>query len=642
MIKVSVSGQIFQASSIVYKTDCSSDDWTLSITDIRSIGRSLIKNNTEDPYMYVLWHNDYGYYFAYAIKNKNDHRDGWVMFALCTGEKIPKSGDKIITCLKEISDYFLSKDSDDEEKSKAGRLLVNSTEIEKIVSNSFSCDDMVTTYKLPQVHRSIENNPTHTEDAFRLYDSKEELCKLLQFPSQTEYLDYKKIYLINKDDALDYINENISQNGIKTIDIGGVSSIDNIGSPIKKIYTLDIPSRVKVCLGSKYLQSGDKVMDGDLIKVIYQKEGYKDFEKVNLRVGTLCDYFYHDGLTLVVKQGKDSEGMGIIFKKQFSLDIRDAETGEELLPKVPNVYNSYANISKEPYTLKEPKEYSIFWKNTNITSPEKTYDVQEGMKKTLKIDALGYESETIEVICDKIKQGERIPIKLHAKISEVSIVAQYRKQKDQDYVTIKSNTELYNILKTAENKGYFIYKSNVFSFRALLPNMIYGLVMFSIGLILSWLFIVPWINGKNAKIQKQETEDISYLIKNNEWNSKQIKSHKYNKFYRQVIKADKHAFENYNEIQKNEEWKKICDEYKQLKNGDNKKIKKFKTEIKKKNNGNSFKLVEGNNTIESVPKIEETTETIVSTIAPSSNTRKREIPAKNETETIEKKRPNLD
>ena len=322
MIKIAVNGQIFQESSLVYYTPSDNDNWTRSIIDIRDTGRTLTRNDIDTPYMYLLWENENGHYFSYASVNKKEQRHGWVMITLCLEHSIPKSGEKITTCLKEIFDYVINKDGIDYESSKKGKSQVLSDEIDEIITRNILPEDLTNAY-LPMSNCILpEDNRENSEDALRIYSSNEDLFKCIQFPSQSEYKVYKKIYLVCEEIVTEEVKSKKGQKGICTINIGGTWHVDYIVSPIKKIYTINIADGVCVLRDSKVLRSGEKLMDGDIIDVAYQKSGYKDCVKGKLEVGSFNDYFYHDGLTLVVRHGQNNpKEMGIEFKKQFGVNL---------------------------------------------------------------------------------------------------------------------------------------------------------------------------------------------------------------------------------------------------------------------------------------------------------------------------------
>lgn len=561
MIKVIVSGQLFQSSGIVYNTESANDDWTRCIVDIRGVGRTLTNNTSNNPHLYSIWHNEYGYYVAYAKVNPKAGRDGWCMVTLFLENKTPLNGDKIRACLQEISEYFISRDSDREEDSRNGRFKVLQDEIEQIISRNISSEDLTEAY-IPYRKITQDDKIPQSEDACRVYASDLDLNNILQYPYQVEYEGYKKIYLVSKEIAIEDLVSSKSQNNYKTITIG-TWSIDYISSPIKKIYTISIPDgvRVKRVNNEVPIKNGDKIQEGEELIISYTKDGFNDYLAPNQIAGKLSDFIYHDGITLKIHKNPQVKDM--VFKKTFTIEVYDKETREPL------------------------SEYRLYTANNEVS---RELHVSEGKKKTIQIEADGYNPETKEILCSDIADGEKIKVYLNANIKKIHVLIRDNNEDIWDNISVKANNKLYRVLKEAENKGYFVFKSkqeSEFPLKAILASLITGIFAFAFGVFMAWYSIIPYINEKIEEKQRLEANDQRYLVENNEWELKLIQSSKYQKFYKYASSADKRAFENYREIQQNEEWKKLCDEYKSKKD-DKKERKKFVNHIKNKRKGNKF------------------------------------------------------
>ena len=251
------------------------------------------KNVMKDPrneispslkFCYAIWSTQSDWWIAKLVKNPHDSRGGFAMLSICLGPNRPADGEKAVRVLDNFAQIFLiERNWDDSYAEKA--LMNNEQDLE-----------LVPCRPCKFVEPSIEIN-----SAYRSFESRIELGKLISFLPQPGYSSYSRIFLVPKEMA--------SNMPTKCLDEA---------LPLKNIYIVQYPED---CMGSK-----TEVMDGDDLVVTYNKQGFEPVEKV-IHVGSFSDFAFPDGTDLCVRSGNE---LRLVHNRVLEIKCIDKITGNEV------------------------------------------------------------------------------------------------------------------------------------------------------------------------------------------------------------------------------------------------------------------------------------------------------------------------
>lgn len=272
-----------------------------------------------------------GLFYSYTRYNPHDARNGAVMVALHTESKAFQDAKQLMIVLRNLMDYFLEKNSSGEIQDK------DIQELTKNLSTPYSVE-------IPK-----QESAQPTKDAYRIYQTEEDLYKYLNWAIQNEYTQYKWVH---------FISENH-----KKVNISPDLYVE-LSSPVTKCYAIKrLDNQIDLRLSrSTYV-------------IFYKKEGFLAKE-VSFQVGQPSSFIEMDSMDNTLRI-KSQEELKIKFKKKVIIELVDFQTGHRIMD------------GDRPY-------YEEF-------------EIEEGQhSKTIHLYALGYRPKSMTVEFNTLKRAESI------------------------------------------------------------------------------------------------------------------------------------------------------------------------------------------------------------------------------------------
>lgn len=283
-----------------------------------------------------------GLFYSYTRYNPHDARNGAVMVALHTESKAFQDAKQLMIVLRNLMDYFLEKNSSGEIQDK------DIQELTKNLSTPYSVE-------IPK-----QESAQPTKDAYRIYQTEEELYKYLNWAIQNEYTQYKWVH---------FISENH-----KKVNISPDLYVE-LSSPVTKCYAIKrLDNQIDLRLSrSTYV-------------IFYKKEGFLAKE-VSFQVGQPSSFIEMDSMDNTLRI-KSQEELKIKFKKKVIIELVDFQTGHRIMD------------GDRPY-------YEEF-------------EIEEGQhSKTIHLYAPGYRPKSITVEFNTLKEAkETIPCQMQKEPSQ--------------------------------------------------------------------------------------------------------------------------------------------------------------------------------------------------------------------------------
>lgn len=272
-----------------------------------------------------------GLFYSYTRYNPHDARNGAVMVALHTESKAFQDAKQLMIVLRNLMDYFLEKNSSSEIQDK------DIQELTKDLSTPYSVE-------IPK-----QESAQPTKDAYRIYQTEEDLYKYLNWAIQNDYTQYKWVHFISEN----YKKVNISPD-----------LYVELSSPVTKCYAIKrLDNQIDLRLSrSTYV-------------IFYKKEGFLAKE-VSFQVGQPSSFIEMDSMDNTLRI-KSQEELKIKFKKKVIIELVDFQTGHRIMD------------GDRPY-------YEEF-------------EIEEGQhSKTINLYAPGYRPKSMTVEFNTLKRAESI------------------------------------------------------------------------------------------------------------------------------------------------------------------------------------------------------------------------------------------
>ena len=272
-----------------------------------------------------------GLFYSYTRYNPHDARNGAVMVALHTGDKAFQDAKQLMIVLRNLMDYFLEKNRSSAIQDK------DIQELTKDLSNPY----------FVEIPKQESTQPT--KNAYRIYQTEEDLYKYLNWAIQNEYTQYKWVH---------FISENH-----KKVNINSDSYVE-LSSPVTKCYAIKrLDNQIDLRLSrTTYI-------------ITYKKEGFLAKE-VSFQVGQPSSFIEMDSMDNTLRI-KSQEELKIKFKKKVIIELVDFQTGHRIMD------------GDRPY-------YEEF-------------EIEEGQQsKTINLYAPGYRPKSMTVEFNTLKRAESI------------------------------------------------------------------------------------------------------------------------------------------------------------------------------------------------------------------------------------------
>lgn len=283
-----------------------------------------------------------GLFYSYTRYNPHDARNGAVMVALHTGDKAFQDAKQLMIVLRNLMDYFLEKNRSSAIQDK------DIQELTKDLSNPY----------FVEIPKQESTQPT--KNAYRIYQTEEELYKYLNWAIQNEYTQYKWVH---------FISENH-----KKVNINSDSYVE-LSSPVTKCYAIKrLDNQIDLRLSrTTYI-------------ITYKKEGFLAKE-VSFQVGQPSSFIEMDSMDNTLRI-KSKEELKIKFKKKVIIELIDFQTGYRIMD------------GDRPY-------YEEF-------------EIEEGQhSKTINLYAPGYRPKSMTVEFNTLKGAEKtIPCQMQKEHSQ--------------------------------------------------------------------------------------------------------------------------------------------------------------------------------------------------------------------------------
>ena len=346
--KLALTGQIYGAEGLIYAFPTSVIQlgalgkypaWINALPLDSRFVRELVIGGGE---CFSLSYGKEGLFYSYTRYNPRDARNGAVLVALHTGDKAFQDAKQLIIVLRNLMDYFLEKNSS---------VGIQEKDIQELTK------DLSTPYcvEIPE-----QDSIQPTKDAYRIYQTEEDLYKYLNWAIQNEYTQYKWVH---------FISENH-----KKVNISPDLYVE-LSSPITKCYAIKrLDNQIDLRLSrTSYI-------------ITYKKEGFLAKE-VSFQVGQPSSFIEMDSMDNTLRI-KSQEELKIKFKKKVIIELIDFQTGHRIMD------------GDRPY-------YEEF-------------EIEEGQhSKTIHLYAPGYRQKSMTVEFNTLKEAkETIPCQMQKEPSQ--------------------------------------------------------------------------------------------------------------------------------------------------------------------------------------------------------------------------------
>lgn len=271
-IRIAIYGQIDNDTKFGYTypdkfdpTHNSKDDeWLRSVVDPRETRVFRLSR------VYTIWKNHLGNYYAVTVPNRNDTRNGLLSLVIFTGKYIIGSGKSALEALRQLEEILINRQAYDNHQ--VGQVTEG---LKKFLVPDFKNE-------LTDLQKDRK--------AFRTYANDTELMKILQYPNQQDYNEYKRIFIV--EGGRQY-----------TVEYGEIRKPMTESFIIRNPY----PDQVKVNVSH--------VQKGGTFEAVYFKPGFEPFRK-NITVMPGSDDVQLNAIFCILKKADE---LGIKFSRKLTL-----------------------------------------------------------------------------------------------------------------------------------------------------------------------------------------------------------------------------------------------------------------------------------------------------------------------------------
>ena len=329
--KLALNGQIYDSEGLLYS-------YPEKITQIRATGqypawinalqsdsrflRELVNPGGE---CFSVRFSQEGLFYSFTKYNPHDSRNGVVSISLYMLNKAVSDAKQLMNVLRNLMDYFLEKNS---------AIGIVDAEVESLLK------DLSKPYSITLPTAEAASSL----DAYRIYQTEEELQKLLYCAIQKEYSHYKWVHFISAASRKTVINPTLYS---------------------------ELNGQVKECYAINRGQWYELALSGTKYALKFSRPGYMQ-QEINFIVGQPSPYV-EEGANHVINP-KSPDEMGLRFKKKVTISLIDGSTN------LPIVVGGNAVCITEELT--------------------------ENTSKVVELKANGYKSKTIALDSSKITKAE--------------------------------------------------------------------------------------------------------------------------------------------------------------------------------------------------------------------------------------------
>lgn len=381
IIRIAIKGQVDNDTRIIFPNDFNpannpANDWMKSIADPRDDARDFIADR-----IFVYWKSaDAGNFYGIIFPSPVDSREGLLIAVINSGRYLIKSGTAVRNALLSAVNVVSGRLRSGTPISKEDMSSISTALEQKLVPDTMAIDMSVSNQK-----------------AYRKLDSDADADRFFEFPNQTEYAKFKRIFGIVKGD-------------LKRDLATPVPGLTELKSPIKVAYRIDTNTQpTDVTIYQYAISAGEK------LKITYTKPGFAQTNKEVLIDGISNNYIQYSGTEIHLN---DASTAGIIFNRTMKVNVRD------------EMDRAIRAFTTSPYDNL----------NGTISVPDNGNEWYE-----IKIEAKGYKSENVNFKQEDLLIGS-ITVKLTPVTDTICLYIKTGNSLMSGDVTVKGNSPIYQTL----------------------------------------------------------------------------------------------------------------------------------------------------------------------------------------------------
>jgi len=278
--KLALNGQIYDSEGLLYS-------YPEKITQLRAAGqypawinalqsdsrflRELVNPGGE---CFSIRYSQEGLFYSFTKYNPHDSRNGVVSIALYTQNKAVSDARQLMNVLRNLMDYFLEKNS---------VIGISDADVENLLR------DIIHPYSI----QLPTGEAASSLDAYRVYQTEDELQKWLYCAIQKEYTHYRWVHFISAVHRKAVINPTLFS---------------------------ELNGRVAECYAIKRGEGYELALGGTNCSLSFTREGYMP-QKVTFTVGQPSQYVTIDANHVI--HPKSVNELGLTFKKKVTILLFD-------------------------------------------------------------------------------------------------------------------------------------------------------------------------------------------------------------------------------------------------------------------------------------------------------------------------------
>ena len=343
--KLALNGQIYDSEGLLYS-------YPEKITQLRAAGqypawinalqsdsrflRELVNPGGE---CFSVRYSKEGLYYSYTKYNPHDARNGVASIALYAQNKAVSNPKQLMNVLRNLMDYFLEKSS------VIGIVDAEVENLLKDMANPYS-------FQLPTIEA------TSSMDAYRIYQTEDELQNWLYCAIQKEYTHYKWVHFISATNRKAVINPTLYS---------------------------ELRGRVIECYAIKRGEGYELALSGSTCSLTFTREGYMP-QKVTFIVGQPSQYVNNETNNVILP--KQLSELHLTFKKKVTIMLVDESSGMPIVEDGRQICITEELMENTP---KRVRLYAEGYQQKTITlDPSKITKAEGSMREALKRDFQSY------------------------------------------------------------------------------------------------------------------------------------------------------------------------------------------------------------------------------------------------------------